>query len=386
MIGSRVARLLSNHSFVDGVVSRRRRSVVNELLAPPGYKIIRAVGAGASGATVYLARQDSLSRFTALKYLPVDPASEAELASRFLSEARSLAGVRSKSIVRVYDFADTTDGLWLAMQFVPGPTLLRVMNEPGWVSPGLSVQWIVEIADALSAAHTASIVHQDVKPANVMLAADGTCKLTDFGIASLLREGTRVRMVRKAVEAAVARGPAGTPAYMSPEQVRGEGAIDGRSDLYSLGVIAYQLLVGRHPFAEAADDAHAMMEAQLHGEPPKPRSVKPGFPRAVARCLLKAIAKDPRRRQRDVASFSADLAKAADKAWPRWRLAAMPPALVDQIERVIGWPDPVNPSDLNVSVAQSDSFETTDSVADVSGLGPAQADPQSAKSRTGRIS
>ncbi len=201
----------------------------------PGYEIQSELGHGGM-ATVYLAVQQSLSRPVALKVLAPHLAREPVAKERFLREARFAANLHHPNIVEVYDVGEADGTPFMAMGYEPGGTAAAV--EGATLAPGTALRMVRDIAVALDYAHQQGVVHRDVKPENILLRKDGACVLTDFGIAlaasqqsGLTNEGTSV----------------GTPHYMSPEQLRGE-KVDGRADLYSLGIVLFQLLTGKLPY------------------------------------------------------------------------------------------------------------------------------------------
>ena len=243
-----------------------------------GVDILRPLGWGGS-ALVWLARQTALGRLCAVKQVPLD--SDAD-ASSVLGEARMLAGLSNPHIVAVYD-ASVVDGeALIVMELLPAGSLADWMRSqpPLW---GDVLRIADQTADALATAARAGIVHRDVKPSNILLDERGGCHVADFGIATLLADRTR--------------GPdgqlVGTPAYMSPEQARGEVA-HPPSDVYSLGVIIYELLCGRLPFVNA--EVMATVRDHASTPPPRPRSLRPDLPSGVERLLLQALDKRPRRR------------------------------------------------------------------------------------------
>ncbi|MGB2940628.1 MAG: serine/threonine-protein kinase, partial [Candidatus Dormiibacterota bacterium] len=284
---------------------------------------MRELGRGAVGR-VFLAQQLSLDRPVAVKQLRGASHEGSTALERFRREGRALARMAHENIVAVYDMADAGDDLYLVMEYVDGPTLGRLWRAGGLSVPA-SLEAVRQVSAALSYASKLDIIHRDLKPENVLIAADGTCKVADFGLAKLLAAQTSFMTQVGAVM--------GTPAYMSPEQALGSGDVDQRTDVYSLGVVAYELLVGRLPFSEDLGDVE-MLEAHLSAPVPDPATVVPGFPRKVAATLLKALEKEPRRRYQGAEAFWTDLDKAADKAWPGWpaeadlatAVAAMPRA------------------------------------------------------------
>ncbi|MDP9324969.1 MAG: serine/threonine protein kinase [Candidatus Dormibacteraeota bacterium] len=287
-----------------------------------GFAFTRELGRGAVGR-VFLAQQLSLDRPVAIKQLRVASHDGSTAVERFRREGRALARMAHDNIVAVYDMADAGDDMYLVMEYVDGPTLGGLWRAGGFSIPR-SLEAIRQVSAALSYASKLDIIHRDLKPENVLVAPDGTCKVADFGLAKLLAAQTSF-MTR--VGAVV-----GTPAYMSPEQALGSGEIDERTDVYSLGVVAYELLVGRLPFSPDLGEVE-MLEAHLSEPVPDPATVVPGFPKKVAATLLKALEKEPRRRHQGAAAFWSDLAKAADRAWPGWQAAADLAAAVASVPR-----------------------------------------------------
>ena len=201
----------------------------------PGFDIDGVIGEGAM-ATVYLALQRSLERKVALKIMAPALAADASFCERFLREGKTLARLAHPHIVTVHDIGNVGEHYYMAMEYLPNGTL-RERIAAG-LSPELGLQYIRQIASALGYAHSQGLIHRDVKPANILFRADGTAVLSDFGIAKSLDDRTQFTQVGFAV---------GTPNYMSPEQARGLD-IDGRADLYALGVVLYEILVGELPY------------------------------------------------------------------------------------------------------------------------------------------
>ncbi len=250
------------------------------------YVVERVLGQGGMG-TVFLGRDVTLDRPVAIKVILPDVASSAELRQRFLLEARTVARLRHPNIVSVYSAGESDGLLWFAMEFVPGESL-RDRLERERVLPADVVTAIVhDLAMALDDAHVAGIVHRDVKPENILLDQEtGRAMLTDFGVARALSSGDS-RLTG-------AGFVLGSPRYMSPEQAAGEEAIDGRSDLYSLGLVAYEMLAGR-PTIEA-ESAGTILIKQITEEPTPLRSLAVDVPDALDTVITRALRKKPEER------------------------------------------------------------------------------------------
>jgi branched-chain amino acid transport system substrate-binding protein len=259
------------------------------------YRILERLGRGGM-AVVYKAYQPGLDRYVALKILPAHLADEPGFGERFKREARAVAKLEHPHILPVYDYGQEGDLSYIAMRYVEGGTLKGLLGEP--LELPLIVDLIGQIGEALDYAHEHGVIHRDVKPSNVLLDKDNWALLTDFGVA---------RMVEATQQLTATGVGVGTPAYMSPEQGQGK-KVDGRSDIYSLGVTLYEMLTGRVPFE--AETPLAVVWKHVNEPLPLPSSINPEVPEAVERVVLKAMAKAPEDRY----STAGELAMALQKA------------------------------------------------------------------------
>jgi WD40 repeat protein len=261
----------------------------------PGYEILRELGRGGMGV-VYQARHERLNRLAALKMILYGGhAAEGDLA-RFRTEAEAVARLQHPGIVQIYEIGEHNGLPYLALEFCPGGSLLnRLDGTP--LPPAQAARNVEALARAVHAAHQAGIVHRDLKPGNILLAADGSLKITDFGLAKKLDSS-----VGQTQTGAVM----GTPSYMAPEQAAGlNKEIGPVTDLYSLGVILYELLTGRPPF-KAATPLDTMMQ-QMHQEPVPPRKLQPQVPPDLETICLKCLQKEPGKRYASAADLAEDL-------------------------------------------------------------------------------
>ncbi len=301
-----------------GGMMRELLSADDAPLLPPGtevrgYTIVRLIATGGMGV-VYLARDIGLNMQVAIKALKPSIAGDAEHRRRLKHEAQVMAQLAGHpNIATVHALIDEGDALYIVEECLPGPTLReRLADGPLSVADATAVG--LAVLYALGAAHRQRIVHRDLKPENVMRTSTGSWKVLDFGIAKVEAPDPRTTLSGTGADQRV-----GTPQYMSPEQLRGE-PLDGRSDLFAFGVLLYELLTGRHPFAHPRDfGALATWTAVLH-DPPQPfkeeelARLPPGLPEVIARCLEK----DPARRW-----WSAEDAEAALEAIDRGRMPAV---------------------------------------------------------------
>jgi eukaryotic-like serine/threonine-protein kinase len=243
------------------------------------FEIVELIGRGGMGE-VYRARDSRLKRDVAIKVLPAGLARDPDRIARFEREARAAGGLNHPNIVAVHDIGRDDDTYWIATELVAGESLAKAI-ERGPMSVPKVLEIAAQIADGLSAAHAAGIVHRDLKPANIMVDRDGRVKILDFGLA-VRRRASQDSTTQEMTDEGTVLGTAG---YMSPEQVRGE-AVDQRSDLFSFGVILYEMLGGRRAFA--GDSSVEVMHAILKEDPAGlPASVPPALERIVRRCLQK---------------------------------------------------------------------------------------------------
>ena len=259
------------------------RAHVERVLAAT-YELDREIGRGGMGI-VYKAKDRRLKRTVAIKVLPPELAFRAEIRTRFLREAETAAQLSHPNIVPIYS-VDERDGIvYFVMALVEGENLAVRIHANGALSPGEARRILLEVAHALAYAHERGVVHRDIKPDNILIQnGDGRVLVTDFGIARAVTEGADSRLT--------ATGMAiGTPAYMSPEQSTGDRQIDGRSDLYSLGVVGYQMLVGDPPFE--APSTPALLVKHLSERPEPIIQRRRGVPPDLERAVMLLLEKDP---------------------------------------------------------------------------------------------
>src|ERR1700739_4539459 len=273
------------------------------------YEIRSPLGAGGMGE-VYRATDTKLGRDVALKVLPAEMAQDSERLGRFRREAKVLAQLDHPNIVTIYSVEESEGVHFLTMQLVEGRPLDRLICQTG-----LPIEQILEIAqalaDALAAAHEKGIVHRDLKPANVMVTKEGRLKVLDFGLAKDIRGSN----LDDATMTSDSRTPVwvvmGTPAYMSPEQTSGR-SLDHRTDIFSLGVLLYEMATGKRPFQGGS--SAELVSAILRDTPPAVTDSRPDLPTDLARIIRRWLEKEPRHRvqpARDVSSELRDLVRNA---------------------------------------------------------------------------
>ena len=244
------------------------------------FELVDELGGGAWGK-VYRARQVTLGgRLVAVKVLWPHLAADERARQRFLDEAHNMARLSHSNVVKVIDVGEQDDTYYFAMEYIEGESLSEATTREGSMAPGRVAEIGAQIADALGHAHSRGIIHRDIKPANILLDAEGRPIVTDFGIAKV-GEGSGLTATGMSI---------GTPEYMSPEQAKGN-PVDGRSDIYSLGVVLYQMVCGQAPFTATTPFAVGMKH--INEAPRAPREVRPDCPEWLATIIMRALAKEP---------------------------------------------------------------------------------------------
>ena len=291
-------------------------------------------------AQVWQGTDEILRRQVAIKVLHPHLAADATFVARFRQEAVAAARLAHPGIVAIYDTCSDNGLEAIVMELVTGPTLRQRLDERQPIDPWQAAGLAAQVAEALDAAHRAGLVHRDIKPANVLLCDDGRVKVADFGIAKAIADADLTQpglMV-------------GTAKYLAPEQVRGE-VVDRRADIYSLGIVLYEMLCGRPPFSADTDAATAL--ARLHQDPLRPRQVRAGVPKPLEDIVCRAMERDPNDRFDSAADLRAallaagatsvqvtDLTATTIEALPGGRREAWPPAPVDGEPAVVAGPSP----------------------------------------------
>jgi tRNA A-37 threonylcarbamoyl transferase component Bud32 len=286
------------------------------------YHIVAKLGEGGMGV-VYLGEHVELGHRVAIKVLLPELTRNADLVQRFFNEARATTRIRHPGIVQIFDFGQAADGsVYFVMELLDGHSLGARLRA-GVLAEGHAVALVRQVAGALAACHAVGIVHRDLKPDNIMLVADPDiaigerAKILDFGIAKLA-DAQYAASLRTRTGSVM-----GTPYYMSPEQSRGAGHVDHRTDVYALGCILFEMLCGRPPFV--GEGLGEILGMHQYVAPPAPRTLRPSLSPALEAVILRALAKHPDQRQRDMETFIAELG--AD-AGPSFRAPTAPVATV----------------------------------------------------------
>jgi serine/threonine protein kinase len=260
------------------------------------YRLGSLLGVGGM-ARVYLASDRVLERQVAVKVLSPPYAQDPVFVERFRREARSAASLSHPNIVAVFDSGSDAGEHYLVMEYVAGQSLAELLADQGRLAPRRAAELGVEVCAALAAAHAQGLVHRDVKPANVLVGAEGRVKVADFGI---VKAAATVTLTGNGTVL-------GTAAYLSPEQAQG-GPVDARSDLYSLGCVLYELVTGAPPFGSGADSSPVAVAIRHLHQPPEPPSARnPQVDASLDAVVLTALAKDPARRCQSASDLQAAL-------------------------------------------------------------------------------
>ena len=270
-----------------------------------GYRLLRKLGQGAM-AEVYLAEQVSLGRQVAFKVLRSNLATDATYVQRFDQEARAAAQLVHANIVQIFEVGCVDGVHFIAQEYVQGLNLAEMFARRGGPSLVTGLSILRQVAAALDKAAQHGIVHRDIKPENIMLAASGEVKVADFGLARLYAQEAATNLTQVGVTM-------GTPLYMSPEQVEGR-PLDPRSDIYSLGITAYQMLAGEPPFR--AETALGIAVQHLNAQPARLENLRPDLPPAVSRVVHKMLAKDPNDRYANSRELLRELRAIAIELFP----------------------------------------------------------------------
>ena len=260
------------------------------------YEILENIGNGGM-ATVYKAKCHVLNRYVAVKVLRDEFTTDGEFVKRFNTEAQSAASLTHPNIVSVYDVGSEGDIHYIVMELIKGKTLKEIINEDGALSWKWSVNVAIQIASALETAHKNNIIHRDIKPHNIIITEDGIAKVTDFGIAKAVSNSTITAFGTTI----------GSVHYFSPEHARG-GYTDAKSDLYSLGVVLYEMVTGQVPFN--ADTPVSVALKHMQEIPKEPMELNPNVPKAVNDIIMKAMQKDTNLRYQNATEMLRDLSKA----------------------------------------------------------------------------
>lgn len=261
------------------------------------YEVVSQIGSGGM-ATVYKAHQSKLDRHVAVKVMHKSFSDDPAFRARFEREAKIVARLDHPNIIPVYDYEDREGQAYLVMKYVDGVTLKTLLRK-ATLTPDEILELMIPIADALTYAHNQGILHRDIKPSNIIIDRQSVPYLTDFGLARIAQQGESTMSADVML---------GTPHYISPEQAKGETDLDPRTDVYSAGVVLFELVVGRVPFA--GETSYGIIHDHIYSPPPNPRELNPDLSPAVEAVLLRALAKDPNDRYATTSAMMEDYRKA----------------------------------------------------------------------------
>jgi serine/threonine-protein kinase len=285
----------------------------------PALEIIELLGAGGMGA-VYKARQEGLDRLVALKVLPEEFAHDVKFALRFTREARTLAKLNHPNIVSVFEFGKVQETFYFLMEFVDGSTLRDVVSG-GQLSPEHALAIVPHLCDALQFAHDKGVIHRDIKPENILMAKDGSVKIADFGLSRILGDENQPKVLTGTHQIM------GTPRYMAPEQLEGARSVDHRADIYSLGVVIYEMLTGELPIGRfAAPSRKVDIDVRLD------------------EVVLRTLEKEPQRRYQHASQIKSDMQTIASTDNP----AFAPTMVLGETDQQTDRASSVTPSTANL--------------------------------------
>ena len=257
------------------------------------YEVIKSIGEGGM-ANVYLAYDTILDRRVAVKVLRGDLSNDEKFVRRFQREALSASSLSHPNVVEMYDVGEDNGIYYIVMEYIEGKTLKQLIKKRGALTLSEAIDIMLQITDGISQAHDSYIIHRDLKPQNIMIKEDGTIKITDFGIAMALNS-TQLTQTNSVM---------GSVHYLPPEQASGKGSTI-RSDIYSMGILFYEILTGNLPFK--GENAVEIALKQMRDEIPSVRKQNPAIPQSVENVILKATAKNPKNRYSDSKEMHADL-------------------------------------------------------------------------------
>ena len=312
-----------------------------------GYRIISQIGQGGM-ATVFKAYQASLDRYVAVKVMPPYYAEQDDtFLKRFRQEAKAIASLRHPNILIVIDYGEEDETTYIVMEFVEGGTLTEIMGKP--MAPDQILGLTDQVAAALHYAHEQGVVHRDIKPSNILLPKPDWPLLTDFGLAKIVG-GSQLTQSGTV---------AGTPAYMSPEQGRGE-KVDSRSDIYSLGIVLYEMATGVVPFH--AETPMAVVVKHIIDPLPLPRSKNPELSEGIERVILKSLSKDPDDRFQDTEQMAKALTEAV-RELPAGVAEVVPAVPTVQVTTMVDEAEVAIVSEKPASAAAAESLASEEGAA-----------------------